>query len=236
MSDFGYVKQLNANRTGMVYKFIKNGDVFIYTMIAGDLLHHLGFKASDIVGKTLHDFFPKPYANIKHQYYLQAWEGNYVQYESEINGILQIASLRPVFNNKEVIEVVGSCINITEHISISKNNNLETITSSTKNLMLKEQNYVIFVPLKEIFFIERLGRKSILHTGDEEYVTNDSLAKLHEQLDIHFIYCHRSYIINIDFLEKIEQRGQGFIVHFKNNKTVKISKNMVNDLKEFKPY
>ncbi|AMO85401.1 Response regulator of the LytR/AlgR family protein [Solibacillus isronensis B3W22] len=236
MSDLGYVKQLNANRTGMVYKFIKNGDVFIHTMIAGDLLHHLGFKESDIVGKTLHDFFPKPYANIKHQYYLQAWEGNYVQYESEINGILQIASLRPVFKNKEVIEVVGSCINITEHISISKKNNLHSIISGPKNLILKERNYVIFVPLNEIMFIERLGRKSIIHTGDEEYMTIDSLAKLYEQLDIHFIFCHRSYIINIDFLEKIEQSGQGYIGHFKNNKTVKISKNMVNKLKDYKTY
>ena len=218
LGDLGYVKQLNANRTGMVYKFIKNGDVFIHTMIVGDLLHHLGFKARDIVGKTLHDFYPKTYANIKHQYYLQAWEGNYVQYETEINGILQIASLRPVFNNKKVVEVVGSCINITEHSSVSKRNNLESNISVTKNLILKESNYVIFIPLKEIMFIERSRRKSIIHTGNKEYVTNVSLAKLYEQLDVHFTFCHRLYIINIDFLEIIEQSGQYFIGHFKNIK------------------
>lgn len=234
MSDFGYVKQLNANRTGMIYKFIKNGDVFIHTMIVGDLLQHLGFKASDIIGKTLYDFYPETYANIKHQYYLQAWEGNYVQYEAEINGILQIASLRPVFNNKEVVEVVGSCINITEHTSKTKRNNSESFISATKNLMLKESNYVIFVPLNEIMFIERSGRKSIIHTGNKEYATNDSLARLYEQLDVNFIFCHRSYIINIDFLEIIEQKGQCFIGHFKNNKKARISKSMVKELKDYK--
>ncbi|HWK22844.1 MAG TPA: LytTR family transcriptional regulator DNA-binding domain-containing protein [Ureibacillus sp.] len=238
MSDLGYVKQLNTNRTGMVYKFIKNGDIFIHTMIIGDLLHQIGFTPTDIVGKTLHDFYPKTYANIKHQYYLQAWEGNYVQYETEINGILQVASLRPVFNDKEVIEVVGSCINITEkialHNSVYRSNNLESNITGTKNLMLKESNYVIFVPLKEIMFIERLGRKTIIHTIYKDYVTNDSLSKLYEQLDVHFIFCHRSFIINMDFLEKIEQRGQCFIGHFKNNKTARISKNMVNEIKNYK--
>ncbi len=240
MSELGYVKQLNANRTGMVYKFIKNGDVFIHTMIVGDLLCHLGFTPKDIVGKTLHDFYPKTYANIKHKYYLQAWEGNYVQYETEINGIIQVASLRPVFNNKEIVEVVGSCINITEKIalqtSVSKKNNLASSNSGTKNLMLKERHFVIFVPLNEIMFIERLGRKSIIHTMHKEYATNDSLAKLYEQLDVHFTFCHRSYIINVDFLEIIEQRGQCFLGHFKNNKTARISKNMVNELKDYKTY
>ena len=240
MSDLEYVKQLNPNRTGMVYKFIKNGDVFIHTMIVGDLLYHLGFTPSDIVGKTLHDFYPETYANIKHQYYLQAWEGNYVQYETDINGILQVASLRPVFNNKKVVEVVGSCINITEkialHTSVSQKNNMESNISRKKNLILKESLYVIFVPLNEIMFIERLGRKSIIHTINKEYATNDSLAKIYEQLDVHFSFCHRSYIINIDFLEIIEQRGQRFIGHFKNNKIVKISKNIVNELKDYKTY
>lgn len=240
MSDLWYVKQLNANRTGMVYKFIKNGDVFIHTMIAGDLLHHLGFTPRDIIGKALHDFYPKTYANIKHQYYSQAWEGNYVQYETEINGILQVASLRPVFNNEEVVEVVGSCIDITEKIALytsaAKKNNLKSTISRTKNLMLKESHYVIFVPLNEIILIERLGRKSIIHTVNKEYATNDSLAKLYEQLDVPFTFCHRSYIINIDFLEIIEQRGQCFIGHFKNNKTARISKNMVNELKDYKTY
>ncbi|MFJ8235478.1 LytTR family transcriptional regulator DNA-binding domain-containing protein [Ureibacillus sp. NPDC094379] len=240
MSDLGYVKQLSANSTGMVYKFKKNSDVFIHTMIVGDLLYHLGFTPRDIVGKTLHDFYPITYADIKHQYYLQAWEGNYVQYETEINGILQIASLRPVFNNKEVVEVVGSCINITEkialHTSVSQKYNLESNISRTKNLILKERHYVIFVPLNEIMFIERLGRKSIIHTMYKEYATKESLAKLYEQLDVHFTFCHRSYIINIDFLEIIEQRGQCFIGHFKNNKTARISKNMVNKLKDYKTY
>lgn len=236
MSDLGYVKQLNANHTGMVYKFIKNGEVFIHTMIVGDLLHHLGFEAGDIIGKTLHDFYPKNYADIKHQYYQKAWEGNYVQYEAEINGILQIASLRPVYNNKEVVEVVGSCINITEHIPISKRNNFETNISAKKSLMLKENNYVIFVPLNEIMFIERSKRKSIIHTGNKEYATYESLAKLYKQLNLHFIFCHRSYIINIDYLEIIEQRGQCFIGHFKNNKTARISKNIVKELKDYKTY
>lgn len=268
MSDFGYVKQLHAHQTGMVYKVIKKNDVFIHTMVEGDLLYHLGFTPEDIIGKTLHDFYPEDYANSKHQYYSEAWESKFVHYEAEVNGNYYVATLRPIFINDEVVEVVGSCINITKqlikalspedylnqtlskkisekilHDALQRTTHMinQTLNQSNipvkKNLTIKNSSNIIFVPLTDIIFIERLNRKSVIHTINKQYETYESLFNLSQQLDINFCRCHKSYIVNVDYLEIIEQIGQKYIGHFKNyEKTVKISGNMLLELKKYKSY
>ncbi|CAM5199632.1 hypothetical protein UACE39S_05803 [Ureibacillus acetophenoni] len=268
MSDFRYVRQLHAHQTGMVFKFIKKDNVFIHTMIEGDLLYHLGFTPEDIIGKTLHDFAPEEYANRKLQYYLEAWEGNIVQYESEVNGNYYVATLRPVFKNDEVVEVVCSCINLTNQLKkslstedyqnqtlskeITENILYDALHRTThmidksmnqsnipvkRNLTIKNNCYIIFVPLTEIIFIERLNRKSVIHTINKQYETYESLFDLSQQLDKNFCRCHKSHIVNVDYLEIIEQIGQKYIGHFKDyEKTVKISGNMLLELKKYKSY
>ncbi|HWK22875.1 MAG TPA: LytTR family transcriptional regulator DNA-binding domain-containing protein [Ureibacillus sp.] len=266
MSDFGYIKELNA-QTGMVYKFIKKNDIFIHTMIEGDLLYHLGFTPEDIIGKTLHDFYPEEYANRKQQYYLDAWDGKFVHYETRVNGNYYVASLRPILKNNEVVEVVGSCINIggylketvwpedyltqtlseekvTEKIlynALQRTNHMinetlqQTYIPVKKNLMIKNNSNIIFIPLSEIIFIERFDRKSVIHTINKQYESYESLFNLSQQLDKNFSRCHKSYIVNVDYLEIIEQKGQKYVGHFKKyEKTVKISGNMLLELKKYK--
>ncbi|WP_394186085.1 LytTR family transcriptional regulator DNA-binding domain-containing protein [Metabacillus halosaccharovorans] len=244
MNKFGYVKQLDASNTGMVYKFTKKEDAFIHTLCVGELLFHLGFTQGDIVGKTLHDFYPEDYAKIKHQYYLEAWKGNFVQYETEINGVYQVASLRPEKKNGKVVEVVGSCIDVTKHtkkqsadheLKTSFINSNKEKNNKKSNLIIKHYNNIVFIPLVEIIFIERRDRKSIIITINKQYESYDSLTSLCQQLDKRFLECHRSYIINMDYLEIIESKGQSYIGRFRNySKPIKISKNKILLLQTYK--
>jgi len=243
MINFGYVKQLNASNTGMVYKFIKKEDAFIHTMCVGELLYQLGFTQGDIVGKTLYDFYPEDYAEIKHQYYLEAWKGKFVQYETEVNGIYQVASLRPEKKNGKVVEVVGSCIDVTKHTKKhSADHELKTNINSNKeknkgksSLIIKQYNNIVFIPFVEIIFVEKRDRKSIIHTINKQYESNESLISLCQQLDKRFIECHRSYIINMDYLEMIESKGQSYIGRFSNyTKPIKISKNKILLIQTYK--
>ncbi|PLS18117.1 hypothetical protein CVD28_09850 [Bacillus sp. M6-12] len=225
----------------MVYKFIKQGDVFIHTMCEGKLLYNLGFTPGDIIGKTLHDFFPDDYAATKHQYYLKAWDGNYVHYESKIEGVYHVGSLRPVLSNGEVVEVIGSSINVTEQLPGSTHEISQTIESARpsvkRDLMIKQSNNIIFIPLMEIIFIERIGRKSVIHTTSKKFETYEALTSLCQVLDERFIGCHRSYIINMDYLEVIKLNKQSYIGYFKNyTKNAKISKNKLIELQKYKSY
>lgn len=107
------VKQTLSD-TGMVYKFIKKDNCFIHTLCDGELLYKLGFEPGDIVGKSLFDFYPEDYAAEKLEYYKKAWGGELCVFESYIAGFSYICTLRPVFQQGKVVEVVGTSINISD--------------------------------------------------------------------------------------------------------------------------
>ncbi|WP_394234902.1 PAS domain S-box protein [Niallia oryzisoli] len=100
---------------GMIIKFIERNGEFIHTLGDGELLYRLGLSPEMIFGKCLHDFLPKEEADKKLQYYRRAWGGEEkVTYEGKSNGVWYLASLRPVRRGRQVVEVIGSCVDITE--------------------------------------------------------------------------------------------------------------------------
>lgn len=60
------------------------------------------------------DFYPEDYAAEKLEYYKKAWSGEICVFESYIAGFSYICTLRPVFQQGKVIEVVGTSINISD--------------------------------------------------------------------------------------------------------------------------
>jgi PAS domain S-box-containing protein len=99
---------------GMTLKFCERNGRFIHTMADGELLYRLGFVPEQIIGRQLRDFMPADAANEQEIYYRRAWNGETdVTYEQNINGIWYMASLRPVHRGGRVVEVIGSCIDIT---------------------------------------------------------------------------------------------------------------------------
>ncbi|MCM3024710.1 sensor domain-containing phosphodiesterase [Heyndrickxia ginsengihumi] len=111
---------------GFIFKFVKQEDKFIHTLCDGDLLYQMDYTPEQIIGSELKDFLPEEAAKQKLQFYQKAWEGEeHIIYEGEINSIHYFATLRPVRKGGKVVEVIGSCIDITkrkkleEHLQIS---------------------------------------------------------------------------------------------------------------------
>lgn len=100
---------------GMIFKYIEENGTFIHTLCDGELLNRMGFIPEQIIGNQLSDFLPAYVVEEKISYYRRAWEGeDRVTYESEVNGIHYVASLRPIRKGGKVVEVIGSCVDITE--------------------------------------------------------------------------------------------------------------------------
>ena len=100
---------------GMILKFVKEDGAFIHTLCDGELLYRMGLLPEQLIGKGLNDFLPGEIAEKTKIYYERAWNGeDHVTYEGMINGIYYFASLRPVRRGGQVVEVIGSCIDITE--------------------------------------------------------------------------------------------------------------------------
>lgn len=100
---------------GMIMKYIKRNEKFVHTLCDGELLYRIGLSPEQLTGRELHDVLPHEEAERKLLYYQRAWDGEEkVTYEGKLNGIWYLASLRPVWRGGQVVEVIGSCVDITE--------------------------------------------------------------------------------------------------------------------------
>ncbi|MEC0232500.1 PAS domain S-box protein [Paenibacillus alba] len=115
---------------GMTMKFRYMRGNFIHTLCDGELLYRLGYKPSQIIGNDLFQIWPYAMAANIERYYSMAWNGDEnVLYETTFRGITYLTSLRPIFEQGRVIEVIGSCVDITER------KRMETELRETKELL-----------------------------------------------------------------------------------------------------
>ncbi|MBA2875223.1 ATP-binding protein [Thermaerobacillus caldiproteolyticus] len=160
---------------GLIFKFVKKGESFIHTLCGGELLRKLGLSSRDIIGKTLHDFFPKSIADQKMAYYQQAWEGQTLYCEGNINGISYLASLCPVKKNGKVIEVIGSAIDITERKNmeqaIIRAKEEAEKANEAKSELISKMSHELRTPLNGILgFAQLLEMDHSLNSQQREFV------------------------------------------------------------------
>ncbi|PFV80091.1 PAS domain-containing sensor histidine kinase [Bacillus sp. AFS059628] len=120
---------------GGIFKFKKVDKHFIHTLCDGQFYYQNGFYSEQVVGKSLRtidaSIIPPHLVPQLMKYYLQAWEGKEIIFElpwPNDKTIILIA-LRPIKRNGQVIEVVGSAVDITERKKV------ESELSATKELL-----------------------------------------------------------------------------------------------------
>ncbi|PLR81357.1 ATP-binding protein [Bacillus sp. V33-4] len=135
---------------GMIFKYIKQGDRYIHTLCDGELLYRFGLTPQDVIGKSLGNFITSN--NVIHnktKSYDLAWAGEITTYEGQINGISYVASLRPILRNGKVIEVIGSCVDISDRKNMEeelrKKTNLyrSVLTTMSEGIFLISKSRVI---------------------------------------------------------------------------------------------
>ena len=68
----------------------------------------------------------------------------------------------------------------------------------SEKLVFKTKRGIYALPVDEIVFMEKDRRKIRVHTDRDTMEFYGSFREFAEGLDRRFIYCHRSYIINMD--------------------------------------
>ncbi|MGN7299572.1 LytR/AlgR family response regulator transcription factor [Ferdinandcohnia sp. SAFN-114] len=172
-----------------------------------------------------------------------------------LNGMEAIKSCKEVIPNLHVIFITGNDeyaieafnINAADYImkpiefprlleSLERVKKINSEDLNTKkDLMIKYNSCYIFIPMSEIIFIEKNDRKSVIHTTKGQYETYESLSNLENILDQRFLTSHRSNIINMDLLDRIEAVGNMYFVYFKNYKEkAKMTKSKFHILQKYK--
>lgn len=110
-----------SQQNGLLVKFRKEQDAFIYTTWQGCLFDRIGIKEKYALGKDLHAIFPAYMALHMEQYYEFAWSREeVVDFETEWHGYYFLTVLRPIKNNGVIREVISLTVDITESRSMEE--------------------------------------------------------------------------------------------------------------------
>lgn len=123
-------------------------------------------------------------------------------------------------------------------ILYNKNIKLKMISSAKNNdenkvIEIKESGKINFVPTNEIIWLEADGYCSKIHTTHKQHHVRLSLKQLLNKLPSRdFIQVHRSSIINIHYLQAMQNSTNAVM---KNGDVIKISRSGILRLKETLP-
>jgi len=109
----------------------------------------------------------------------------------------------------------------------------------TARISINLGNERIFVKLSEIFYIEKTGRYTVIYCVNGRFKTRQTLQELEQHLGAGFFRSHKSYIINIDRIERIVNypNSSYYEVKFKKYKgKALLSRDRVHDLMKYSQY
>lgn len=89
-------------------------------------------------------------------------------------------------------------------------------TNTRKALTIRFNGSIFNIFLDDILFIEKIERKTIIHTEKQKYESYETLENLQSDLSEKFFQSHRSYIVNIESIYRISPSGNTYLIYFKN--------------------
>ncbi len=100
-------------------------------------------------------------------------------------------------------------------------------------IVVKSNNNIHVIPLKEVLFIESEDDYVMIHTKTGKHLKHQTMKYYEEHLsNSEFIRIHRSYIVRVAEINKIEKYGKdSYQVMLKNGKALKVSRSRYQELK-----
>lgn len=102
-----------------------------------------------------------------------------------------------------------------------------------ERVVVKLNNKIRIIPFQDIFYIEAEGDYVMIHTPDGRFLKNKTMVFFEKNLDTsRFVRCHRSYIVNIQQISKIEvYEKDNHLAILSNGARVPVSRNGYTKLK-----
>ncbi|MGD8780389.1 MAG: LytTR family transcriptional regulator DNA-binding domain-containing protein [Ignavibacteria bacterium] len=163
------------------------------------------------------------------QYAIKAFEVNATDY-----------LLKP-FSKERFNDAVNKALKNFKNIDSAKNklNDLIRDTNYSKEFLervaVKQNNKVTIIPSEEIEYLEAQDDYVMIYSSKGKYLKKKTMKFFEENLNPdEFVRIHRSYIVKIDRIEKIESsQSESNTISLKNRQTLPVSKTGYTRLKEF---
>lgn len=100
-------------------------------------------------------------------------------------------------------------------------------------LVVKKSGKIIIIPVPEIYYLEATGDYVAVHTKGERYLKLQTMKYFEDQLErSSFVRVHRSYIVNLDFIQRMESYTKdSWVVIMQNEARVYVSRPGMKKLK-----
>ena len=129
------------------------------------------------------------------------------------------------------LERIGKTLNRIKETTPVSSGLEKTEAPHEEKLLIRGKEEINLIDIKDIIMIERIDGVSRIVTKDEKYLTSQSLSSLEEKLDTsRFMRCHKSYIIRVDAIKKLEVYGRWtYTVHLKDTDETALMTNQKYD-------
>jgi len=165
---------------------------------------------------------PKPlivFSTAYDQFAIKAFEMNAVDY-----------LLKPYSRDRfsQAIEKIKDKLQKNESSNEQSQKLLQTIDESTElinRVAVRTAQKIQVIPVKDIHYLEAADDYVMIHTADGRYLKEKTMKYFENHLDHHqFVRIHRSYILNMTEMNKIERyEKDSHVVVLKNNDQLKVS-------------
>lgn len=135
--------------------------------------------------------------------------------------------LKPIKKERlySALEKAKNCLN--------QQSNSVLVKGDKKRIPIKFNRSLFYVLVNDILFIEKSGRKTIIHTHQQEYLCLDTLEELNEYLNSGVVQSHRAFLINLEHVSHITTVGKSYMVYFYGyDKAAQISKQHIKHIQE----
>jgi len=100
-------------------------------------------------------------------------------------------------------------------------------------ILVAKGNKLVAVSVSDIQWIEADGVYCMLHTQDNKHLSRYGISQVEQKLSPEtFIRVHRSYIINLNYVQEIFREGHVYDVKMKNGGIVRVSRGYASKVKD----
>lgn len=89
-----------------------------------------------------------------------------------------------------------------------------------QKLLIQQKGTAHAIPYRDICYLESRGHQLIIHTFNDSILHYQRLEELKKQLPSQFFQCHKSYLVNMSLIRRIEKNA----VFLKTGEEVPVSK------------
>lgn len=102
-------------------------------------------------------------------------------------------------------------------------------SSEGKKLMLKDEEDMVFVSVKDVLYLEAQNQDIRIATADKEYFRRYNIKDYEIELGGYFfVRCHRSYIVNMAHVARISKKE----IYLDNGEVLPLSRTKEKEVKE----